>query len=312
MSVAERENREAHSREIALVGLGAMGLPMALNLLAAGHRVTSRSGDAGRTARFAQAGGVVGASWAEVLEGADVVITVLPDGGVVRDLIDRPDGVAQHVPSGALMIDMSTTSPQDARAVGARCAELGIDFIDAPVSGGVTGAEAGTLSIMVGGREADLERARPVLEVMGASITHVGPLGSGQVAKAANQLLVGSTLTALGEAILLLERSGVDPAVALEALAGGLAGSRILEAKGAKVIDREFSPTFTTRLHAKDMAIVRAAAQDAGCVLPVADRVNEVFAVAIANGLNEQDHSAVVRVAELLSGTHPTEWSKEP
>ena len=126
MSVAERENREAHSREIALVGLGAMGLPMALNLLAAGHRVTSRSGDAGRTARFAQAGGVVGASWAEVLEGADVVITVLPDGGVVRDLIDRPDGVAQHVPSGALMIDMSTTSPQDARAVGARCAELGI------------------------------------------------------------------------------------------------------------------------------------------------------------------------------------------
>ena len=191
------------------------------------------------------------------------------------------------------MIDMSTTSPQDARAVGARCAELGIDFIDAPVSGGVTGAEAGTLSIMVGGREADLERARPVLEAMGASITHVGPLGSGQVAKAANQLLVGSTLTALGEAILLLERSGVDPAVALEALAGGLAGSRILEAKGAKVI-------------------VRAAAQDAGCVLPVADRVNEVFAVAIANGLNEQDHSAVVRVAELLSGTHPTDWSKEP
>ena len=285
MSVAERENREAHSREIALVGLGAMGLPMALNLLAAGHRVTSRSGDAGRTARFAQAGGVVGASWAEVLEGADVVITVLPDGGVVRDLIDRPDGVAQHVPSGALMIDMSTTSPQDARAVGARCAELGIDFIDAPVSGGVTGAEAGTLSIMVGGREADLERARPVLEAMGASITHVGPLGSGQVAKAANQLLVGSTLTALGEAVLLLERSGVDPAVALEALAGGLAGSRILEAKGAKV---------------------------AGCVLPVADRVNEVFAVAIANGLNEQDHSAVVRVAELLSGTHPTDWSKEP
>ena len=104
----------------------------------------------------------------------------------------------------------------------------------------------------------------------------------------------------------------MDPAVALEALAGGLAGSRILEAKGAKVIDREFSPTFTTRLHAKDMAIVWAAAQDAGCVLPVADRVNEVFAVAIANGLNEQDHSAVVRVAELLSGTHPTDWSKEP
>ena len=254
----------------------------------------------------------MGDSWAEALDGADVVITVLPDGGVVRDLIERPDGVARCVGPGALMIDMSTTSPADARSVGARCAQLGIDFIDAPVSGGVAGAEAGTLSIMVGGRDADLERARPVLEAVGRSITHVGPLGSGQVAKAANQLLVGATLTALGEAVLLLERSGVDPAVALEALAGGLAGSRILEAKGAKVIDREFSPTFTTRLHAKDMAIVRAAAQDAGCVLPVADRVNEVFAVAIANGLNEQDHSAVVRVAELLSGTHPTDWSKEP
>ena len=303
---------DARSLRIALVGLGAMGLPMALNLLAAGHRVTSRSRDAGRTARFARAGGVVGDSWAEALDGTDVVITVLPDGGVVRDLIERPDGVARCVGPGALMIDMSTTSPADARSAGARCAQLGIDFIDALVSGGVAGAEAGTLSIMVGGRDADLERARPVLEAVGRSITHVGPLGSGQVAKAANQLLVGATLTALGEAVLLLERSGVDPAVALGALTGGLAGSRILDAKGPQVVARELSPTFTARLHAKDMAIVRAAAQDAGCVLPVADRVNEVFAVAIANGLNEQDHSAVVRVAELLSGTHPTDWSKEP
>ena len=303
---------DARSPRIALVGLGAMGLPMALNLLAAGHRVTSRSRDAGRTARFARAGGVVGDSWAEALDDADVVITVLPDGGVVRDLIERPDGVARCVGPGALMIDMSTTSPADARSVGARCAQLGIDFIDAPVSGGVAGAEAGTLSIMVGGRDADLERARPVLEAVGRSITHVGPLGSGQVTKAANQLLVGATLTALGEAVLLLERSGVDPAVALGALTGGLAGSRILDAKGPQVVARELSPTFTARLHAKDMAIVRDASRDAGCVLPVADRVNEVFAVAIANGLNEQDHSAVVRVAELLSGTHPTDWSKEP
>ena len=303
---------DARSPRIALVGLGAMGLPMALNLLAAGHRVTSRSRDAGRTARFARAGGVVGDSWAEALDDADVVITVLPDGGVVRDLIERPDGVARCVGPGALMIDMSTTSPADARSVGARCAQLGIDFIDAPVSGGVAGAEAGTLSIMVGGRDADLERARPVLEAVGRSITHVGPLGSGQVTKAANQLLVGATLTALGEAVLLLERSGVDPAVALGALTGGLAGSRILDAKGPQVVARELSPTFTARLHAKDMTIVRDASRDAGCVLPVADRVNEVFAVAIANGLNEQDHSAVVRVAELLSGTHPTDWSKEP
>ena len=160
---------DARSPRIALVGLGAMGLPMALNLLAAGHRVTSRSRDAGRTARFARAGGVVGDSWAEALDDADVVITVLPDGGVVRDLIERPDGVARCVGPGALMIDMSTTSPADARSVGARCAQLGIDFIDAPVSGGVAGAEAGTLSIMVGGRDADLERARPVLEAVGRS-----------------------------------------------------------------------------------------------------------------------------------------------
>lgn len=303
---------DARSLRIALVGLGAMGLPMALNLLAAGHRVTSRSRDAGRTARFARAGGVVGDSWAEALDGADVVITVLPDGGVVRDLIERPDGMARCVGPGALMIDMSTTSPADARSAGARCAQLGIDFIDAPVSGGVAGAEAGTLSIMVGGRDADLERARPVLEAVGRSITHVGPLGSGQVAKAANQLLVGATLTALGEAVLLLERSGVDPAVALGALTGGLAGSRILDAKGLQVVARELSPTFTARLHAKDMAIVRDASRDAGCVLPVADRVEEVFAIAVANSLGDLDHCAVVRVAELLSGTHPTDWSKEP
>lgn len=152
---------------------------MALNLLSAGYRVRSRSRDEGRAQRFEQAGGVVGATWAEVLTGADVVVTVLPDGGVVRELIEGPDGVAGHVPAGALMIDMSTTSPTDARAAGAACADLGIDFIDAPVSGGVAGAEAGTLSIMVGSRVQDLEQARPVLEAVGHTVTHVGPVGCG-------------------------------------------------------------------------------------------------------------------------------------
>jgi len=178
---------------------------------------------------------------------------------------------------------------------------IGLDFGTLSVRAAVVRVDDGEVVA-----DAVREYATPVMERTLAS--------TGQALPPDYALQVpGDYLVAMEEAVRgAMADSGVDPAVALEALAGGLAGSRILEAKGAKVIDREFSPTFTTRLHAKDMAIVRAAAQDAGCVLPVADRVNEVFAVAIANGLNEQDHSAVVRVAELLSGTHPTDWSKEP
>ncbi|WP_235931473.1 NAD(P)-dependent oxidoreductase [Actinomyces respiraculi] len=289
---------------IAFVGLGAMGLPMSLRLLRAGYQVRGGSRAPQRLERFAAVGGRVCLSLTETLRGADVVITMLPDGAVVRDVVDREGGVAQTVPAGTLLIDMSTVNPRRARELASRGEELGIEVLDAPVSGGVAGARAGTLTIMVGGPERALERARPLLEAMGTTITHLGPAGSGQVVKAANQLIVGAGLAALGEAVLLLQAGGVDAESALRALSGGLAGSRIMELKAPAVLARDFSPTFTVGLHAKDMGIVQDLAGSVGCVLPVLDTVTQAFNAAVANGWADLDHAAVVQVAELLSGTH--------
>ena len=289
---------------IAFVGLGAMGLPMALRLLRAGYRVRGGSRNPQRLERFAAAGGRACHSLPETLRGADVVITMLPDGAVVRDVVDQSGGVAQTVPAGTLLIDMSTISPRDARELASRGEDLGIEVLDAPVSEGVGGARDGTLTIMVGGPARALERARPLLEAMGTTITHLEPAGSGQVAKAANQLIVGAGLAALGEAVLLLQAGGVDAGRALKALSGGLAGSRIMEVKAPAVLACDFAPTFTVGLHAKDMAIVQDLAGSLGCVLPVLDTVTQALNAAVANGWADLDHAAVVRVAELLSGTH--------
>lgn len=289
---------------VGFVGLGAMGLPMALRLLEAGHRVRGGSRDARRLERFTAAGGRACATLAQTLQGADVVITMLPDGGVVREVMEQEGGVARTVPAGTLLIDMTTASPREARELADRGQELGIEVLDAPVSGGVRGAQAGTLTIMVGGAEQALERARPLLEAMGTTITHLGPAGSGQVAKAANQMIVGAGLVALGEAVLLLEASGLDAGRALSALSGGLAGSRIMELKAPAILSRDFSPTFTAGLHAKDMRIAQDLAGSLGCVLPVSQTVTQTLNAAVANGLADLDHAAVVRVTELLSGTH--------
>ena len=289
---------------IGFIGLGAMGLPMALRLLQAGYQVRGGSRDPQRRQRFARAGGLVCRSTAEILAGADVVITMLPDGRVVSEVMEQEGGIAQTAGAGTLLIDMSTTSPREARLLASRGEELGIEVLDAPVSGGVSGAEEGRLTIMVGGSEQALQRAHPVLAAMGSSITRLGQAGSGQVAKAANQMLVGAALAALGEAVLLLERADVDPALALQALAGGLAGSRILQVKAPAILARDFTPTFTVGLHAKDMRIAQELARSLDCVLPVSETVTQMLHAAVARGLTSLDHSAVVQVPELLSGIH--------
>jgi 2-hydroxy-3-oxopropionate reductase len=212
-----------------------------------------------------------------------------------------PDGVLANAAPGTLVIDMSTISPQTARAVAA--AADGFRVLDAPVSGGERGAVEGTLSIMVGGSDDDVAAARPVFEALGTTIVHVGPAGAGQTVKAANQLVVAGTIQLVAEAIVLLETSGVDAEAGLRVLAGGLAGSTVLDRKAASMLAREFAPGFRVDLHHKDLGIMLDAARSAGAVVPVGALVAQLMAALRARGDGGLDHTALLRLTERLSGS---------
>jgi 2-hydroxy-3-oxopropionate reductase len=286
---------------VGMVGLGIMGTPMAANLVRAGHRVLGHDLSAERVARLVEVGGEAAGSVAAATD-ADLVITMLPDSPQVEEVVLGPDGVLEHAKPGLLLVDMSTIRPDTAQLVAREAAARGVRALDAPVSGGERGAVDGVLSIMVGGTAEDVAAARPVLEVLGATIVHVGPSGAGQTVKAANQLVVAGTYALVAEAIVLLEASGVDAGAALDVLAGGLAGSRILELKRASMVAREFRPGFRIDLHHKDMGIATAAARDAGVALPVTGLVAQLVAAARAQGLGGLDHSALLMVTESISG----------
>ena len=283
---------------IGFIGLGIMGAPMAAHLATAGHQVTGhiRRPDAGQ--RLIAAGGTTATSIADTVADADVVITMLPNHPEVEQVVLGPDGVITHASDDALLIDMSTIRPETA----IRIADLGIRSLDAPVSGGQAGAENATLAIMIGGDADDVAYARPLFEVLGKTIVHVGPHGAGQTVKAANQLVVGGIYALVSEAIVLLEASGVDPVAGLDVLAGGLAGSRILDLKRTSMINREFTPGFRVDLHHKDMGIAIDAARQADVALPVTGLVAQLMAAARAMGYGSLDHSALLRVVESLSG----------
>jgi len=286
---------------IGFIGLGIMGGPMAANLVTAGHTVVGYDIDAGRRDRLVAAGGTAAGSLAEATD-ADVVITMLPDSPQVEEVVLGPDGVLEHAKPGLLLIDMSTIRPDTSRAVAAEAATRGVRALEAPVSGGEKGAIDAVLSIMVGGAEADFQAALPVLEALGKTIVHVGGPGAGQTVKAANQLVVGGTYALVAEAIVLLEASGVDPRGGLDVLAGGLAGSRILELKRASMVERQFAPGFRIDLHHKDMGIATAAAREAEVSLPVTALTAQLIAAARAQGYGALDHSALLKVIENLSG----------
>lgn len=283
---------------IGFIGLGIMGAPMATHLATAGHQVTGhvRRPDAGQ--RLIAAGGTTATTIADTVAGADVVITMLPNHPEVEEVVLGPDGVAANAPERALLIDMSTIRPETS----IRIAGQGIRSLDAPVSGGQAGAENATLAIMIGGDADDMAYARPLFDVLGKTIVHVGPHGAGQTVKAANQLVVGGIYALVSEAIVLLEASGVDPVAGLDVLAGGLAGSRILDLKRASMINREFTPGFRIDLHHKDMGIATDAARQADVALPVTGLVAQLMAAARAMGYGSLDHSALLRVVESLSG----------
>ncbi|MET8851054.1 2-hydroxy-3-oxopropionate reductase [Amycolatopsis sp. NPDC004625] len=293
--------------KLGFIGLGVMGAPMAAHLVAAGHDVSGHDVHAAAGEKLEAAGGRAASGVADAVAGADVVITMLPNHPQVEEVVLAAGGVLDTAEPGTLLIDMSTIRPETSIAVAEAARDRKIRVLDAPVSGGQAGAEQASLSIMVGGGEADFAAAKPVLDVLGKTIVHVGPHGAGQVVKAANQLVVGGIYGLVAEAIVLLEASGVDAATGLDVLAGGLAGSRILELKRKSMVDRRFAPGFRIDLHHKDMGIALAAARQADVALPLTGLVAQLVAAGRAMGYGSLDHSALLKVAEQLSGRVPAE-----
>jgi len=281
---------------IAFIGLGIMGLPMATNLVKAGYDVRAYN----RSQRSFE--GTLATSVAEAVDGADVIITMLPDSPDVAAVVLGNDGVLASAAKGALLIDMSSIAPATAREVATAAADVGVRALDAPVSGGEQGAIDGSLSIMVGGAAEDFEAARPVLEVLGATVVRVGPSGSGQTVKAANQLIVAGTIELVAEALTFLDAYDVDLEPAVQVLAGGLAGNRILDRKAAGMIRHELQPGFRIDLHHKDLGIVLDSARQAGVVIPLGAVVAQLMAAARAQGHGDLDHSALILGVEQLSG----------
>jgi 2-hydroxy-3-oxopropionate reductase len=293
--------------KLGFIGLGVMGAPMAAHLVAAGHDVSGYDVAAAAGEKLEAAGGRAARDVADAVAGADVVITMLPNHPQVEEVVLAAGGVLDTAGPGTLLIDMSTIRPETSIAVAEAARDKKIRVLDAPVSGGQAGAEQAALSIMVGGLEEDFAAAKPVLDAVGKTVVHVGPHGAGQVVKAANQLVVGGIYGLVAEAIVLLEASGVDAATGLDVLAGGLAGSRILELKRQSMVDRRFAPGFRIDLHHKDMGIALAAARQADVALPLTGLVAQLVAAGRAMGYGSLDHSALLKVVEQLSGRVPAE-----
>ncbi|MGW4208730.1 NAD(P)-dependent oxidoreductase [Lentzea sp. NPDC004789] len=280
---------------IGFIGLGIMGSPMAAHLVAAGHDVMGFDLSSASLEKLVADGGKAAASAQEAVSGAEVVITMLPDHPQVEAVVDEVT-----FDDATLLIDMSTIRPSTSIEIARKLTNVRV--LDAPVSGGQTGAVQASLSIMVGGEEADFAAARPFLGVVGKTIVHVGPHGAGQVVKAANQLMVGGIYALVAESIVLLEASGVDPKAGLDVLAGGLAANRILDLKRETMIAREFQPGFRIDLHHKDMGIALDAARAADVALPVTNQIAALVAAARAQGYGSLDHSALLKVIENFAG----------
>ncbi|GAA1114257.1 2-hydroxy-3-oxopropionate reductase [Kribbella jejuensis] len=287
---------------IAFIGLGIMGNPMAVHLANAGHSVTGVDHSSERTAALVEAGGRAVGSIAEAVKGADVICVMVPDSPDVQDVLAGENGVFQNAETGALIIDFSSIRPDVTQQLAEQARALGFRLLDAPVSGGEAGAKNAALSIMVGGEADDFAQAKPVFDAVGKTVVHVGPSGSGQTVKAANQLIVAANIQAVAEAVVFLEAYGVDTKAALEVLGGGLAGSAVLNQKKENMLSRSFEPGFRIDLHHKDMGIVTAAAREAGVVVPLGALVAQLVASARANGDGKLDHSALLRGVERLSG----------
>ena len=289
---------------VGFIGLGVMGAPMARNLLAAGHDVVAFTRTRAKVDDLvaeAPDHATAAGSPREVAEQAGVVVLMLPDSPQVQDVLDGDDGVLAGARSGSLVVDMSTISPVVTRELAERCAEQGVGWVDAPVSGGDVGAREATLSIMAGGSEEDFARARPLFEALGKTIVHVGPVGAGQVVKACNQVVVALTIEAVSEALVLGSRAGVDPATIIEVLSGGLAANKVMEVRGRNFLEHDFTPGFRVELHHKDLGIALQTAREYGVALPNTAAVDQMLQALRSNGRGDRDHSALLTHIEDLA-----------
>ena len=287
---------------IAFIGLGIMGRPMAGHLKNAGHAITvveRKSLTAEDRAAFAVAPDAKTAT-----AGADAVIIMVPDTPDVEAVLFGAGGVAEGLKPGTLVIDMSSISPTATQEFAAKIAAKGGEYLDAPVSGGEVGAKQASLTIMVGGSEAAFDRAKPLFEAMGKNITLVGGTGAGQTCKVANQIIVALTIEAVAEALTFASKAGADPAKVRQAITGGLATSRILELHGERMIKRTFAPGFRIRLHQKDLNLALQAGRELGVALPNTASTQQLFAAVAAAGGGDLDHSGLVKALETLAA-HP-------
>jgi 2-hydroxy-3-oxopropionate reductase len=287
---------------IAFIGLGIMGSPMAVHLAKAGHQVAGYNRTPEKAAPLVDAGGRAAESIVDAVRDAEVVCVMVPDSPDVADVLSGEGGVFDNAKPGTLVIDFSSIRPDVTTQLAEQATAKGLRLVDAPVSGGEAGAVNAALSIMVGGETDDFEAAKPYLDVVGKTVVHVGPSGAGQTVKAANQLIVAANIEALAEAFVFLEAYGVDTTAALEVLGGGLAGSKVLDQKKQNMLDHSFEPGFRIALHHKDLGIVTAAAREAGVVIPLGSLVAQLMASALANGDGGLDHSGLLRGVERLSG----------
>ena len=286
--------------KLGFIGLGIMGAPMAQHLLAAGHQVFLHS-RSGVPATLLGAGGLACSSAQQVAQQADIIFMMLPDTPDVARVRFGESGLAAGLSAGKTVVDMSSISPMETKDFAQKINAQGCDYLDAPVSGGQVGAKAASLTIMVGGPIAAFERLRPLFELMGKNITLVGGNGDGQTCKVANQIIVALNIAAVGEALLFASKAGADPAKVRQALMGGFAASRILEVHGERMIKRTFAPGFRIGLHQKDLNLALQGARALGVALPQTASAAQLMQVCSANGMQDLDHSALVRSLEIMA-----------
>ncbi len=289
--------------KLAFIGLGIMGKPMAKNLLKAGYDVTVYDRNEEAINDLVAAGATSAASSKDAAQGKDVIFTMLPNSPHVKAAVLGEGGVIEGAANGATVIDMSSIAPLAAREIGAELAKAGVNYLDAPVSGGEPKAIDGTLAVMVGGDEAIFNQYKPVIEAMAGSVTYVGEVGAGNVTKLANQVIVALNIAAMSEALMLAKKADVDPGKVFEAIRGGLAGSTVLDAKAPMVLARNFNPGFRIDLHIKDLSNAMETSHGVGSQLPLTSQVLEMMYSLREDGHGGCDHDALALYYEKLTNT---------
>jgi 2-hydroxy-3-oxopropionate reductase len=288
--------------KVGFVGLGIMGKPMSRNLIKAGHSLVVYDVVSAAVEEVVQSGAQAGKSAADVAGRSEVTVTMVPDGPEVEAAVLGAGGVLEGAAPGSAIVDMSSISPIVAQKVGAACAAKGVEFLDAPVSGGEPKAIDGSLAIMAGGGQATFDRVLPLLQAMGSSAVLAGPVGAGNVTKLANQIMVACNIAAMGEALALATKAGLDPEVVFQAVKGGLAGSTVLNAKAPMLIGRNFKPGFRIRLHQKDLRNALLAAESLKVSLPLTGTVQNMLMSLMNEGDGDLDHSAICKFIEKMAG----------